>query len=383
MRILPPLRIGNHIARYPIIQGGMGIRISGANLAAAVANAGGIGIISAVGLGYSSPYFDPHQANKQGRREQFFEANRLALIDELRLARQLSPDGIIGINAMVAARDYETLVRTAAEQGVNLIISGAGLPLSLPGYTADYPDVALVPIVSSVRAAKLICRKWERQYNRLPDGFVIEDPRTAGGHLGAKAEEFDQPEYQMEQVIIDLAAYIRDELSQSIPVIAAGGVWDRADVDAMLNLGASGVQIGTRFITTEECDADPRYKQFHLQSSPADVMLVPSPVGMPGRALRNAFVEQAIAEGFTPQGDCLNCLHVCKFRDRRETFCILKALDRAAHGDVEQGLVFSGSNAGRVDRLYRVAEVIAELVGSGPDSSGVLSGHGVEISEST
>jgi len=361
---LPSLRIGNHVARYPIVQGGMGIRVSGAKLAAAVANAGGVGMISAVGMGYSSPYFDPQESNKQRRREQFFEANRLALMDALQEARRLSPNGIIGVNVLVAARDYETLVRTAASQGANLIVSGAGLPLQLPSYTEDYPDVALVPVVSSKRAAMLICRKWERQCGRLPDGFVVEDPRTAGGHLGAKAEEIDEADHSIEQVVADLVPYGRDELGVDIPVIAAGGVWDRADVERMLALGARGVQMGTRFITTYECDADPCYKAFHLQSSPEDVVLVSSPVGMPGRALRNTFVEQAIANAFTPTGDCLNCLHVCKFRDRGETFCILKALDRAAHGDVENGLIFSGSNAGRAERLYRVAEIMEELVGT-------------------
>jgi len=364
LKRLPSLQIGRHIAPYPIVQGGMGIRISGANLAAAVANAGGVGVISAVGLGFSSPYFDGAIANKAQRREQFFEANRLALIDALKQARALSPNGIIGINSMVAARDHATLVRTAAEHGANLIISGAGLPMHLPEYTADYPDVALVPIVSSVRAASLICRKWERQYGRRPDGFVVEDPRTAGGHLGAKAEEFENPAHSIEQVVAGLVRYVQEELQETIPVIAAGGVWDRADIDRMLTLGASGVQIGTRFITTHECDADPRYKEFHLRSCPEDVMLVESPVGMPGRALRNSFVERAAEKAFKPTGDCLNCLQVCKFRDRQETFCILKALDRAAHGDIENGLVFSGSNAGRVQNLVHVSDLMAELTGA-------------------
>lgn len=364
MTQLPALQIGRHIAPHPIIQGGMGIRISGANLAAAVANAGGIGIISAVGLGFNSPYFDPHTPNKAERRRQFFEANRLALIDTLKQARALSPTGIIGINSMVAARDHATLVRTAAAHGANLVIAGAGLPLHLPEYTADFPDVALVPIVSSVRAATLICRKWERQFGRHPDGFVVEDPRTAGGHLGAKTADLEKPELGLEQVVTGLVRYLREDLGVTIPVIAAGGVWDHADIHRMLALGASGVQIGTRFITTYECDADPRYKEFHLQARPEDVVLVESPVGMPGRALRNAFVERAATQSFQPTGDCLNCLQVCKFRDRQESFCILKALNRAAQGDVEQGLVFSGSNAGRVQQLVHVTDLMAELTGA-------------------
>lgn len=341
----------------------MGIRISGAHLAAAVANAGGIGVISAVALGLNSPYFDMAQPNGRKRREQFFEANRLALIDEIREARRLSPNGILGINAMVAARDYETLVYTAAEQGVNLIISGAGLPLQLPEYTAEHAAVALVPIVSSTRAARIICRKWERQYGRLPDAFVVENPNSAGGHLGAKSEELGDRALDAEQVIPELVAYLQQEIGQAIPVIAAGGVWDRSDIDRMLALGASGVQIGTRFITTDECDADIRYKEFHLHARPDDVVLIPSPVGMPGRALHNAFVEKVMANSPDLGKQCLfNCLHACKCRDEQQSFCIIQVLDKAARGDIENGLVFSGSNAGRAERMMPVVELMAELV---------------------
>lgn len=363
MQPLPSLQIGHHLARYPIIQGGMGIRISGARLAAAVANAGGIGVISAVALGLNSPYFDIAQPNVRKRREEFFEANRLALIDEIRQARTLSPTGILGINAMVAARDYETLVRTAAAEGINIIISGAGLPLQLPEYTAEYPEVALVPIVSSTRAARVICRKWERQCGRLPDALVVENPNSAGGHLGAKSEELGDVELDAEHVIPELLTYLQQDVKSVIPVIAAGGVWDRTDIDRMLALGASGVQIGTRFITTDECDADSRYKEFHLHARSQDVVIVPSPVGMPGRALHNAFVDQAIAGSPDLEKRCLlNCLHSCKCRDEQQYFCIVQALDKAARGDVEHGLVFSGSNAGRADRIVPVAELMAELV---------------------
>lgn len=363
MTFLPSLQIGQHRACYPIIQGGMGIRISGANLAAAVANAGGIGVISAVGLGLNSPYFDINQRNVSKRREQFFEANRLALIDEIQAARTLSPKGILGINAMVVAQDYETLVRTAAEEGIHLIISGAGLPLALPEYTSAYPEVALVPIVSSTRAARIICRKWERLYGRLPDAFVVENPNSAGGHLGAKLEELGDRALDAEQVIPELVAYLQEEVGQSIPVIAAGGVWDRFDIDKMLGLGASGVQIGTRFITTDECDADIRYKEFHLHATPEDVVIISSPVGMPGRALRNAFAEKAIANSPDLEKRCLaSCLHNCKCRDEGKYYCIVQVLDKAARGDVENGLIFSGSNAGRVQQIVPVAELMAELV---------------------
>jgi nitronate monooxygenase len=308
-------------------------------------------------LGFNSPYF-----NRQTRKGNLFAANRSALIDELRMARTLSRYGILGVNAMVVARDYETLVRTAAECGVDLVVSGAGLPLNLPEYTTDYPDVALVPIISTTRAAKVICQKWERRYGRLPDAFVVENPNTAGGHLGAKSEELGDPALNADRVLPELLDYLRDDVGVEIPVIVAGGIWDRADIDRALALGAKGVQMGTRFITTEECDADIRYKEFHLHATPEDVVLVPSPVGMPGRALRNPFAESAIAQSPDLDKRCVaNCLQVCKCRDLKQTYCIIQALDRAARGDIENGLVFAGSNAGRADRIVSVAELMTEL----------------------
>lgn len=358
MTTLPSLRIGIHTARYPIVQGGMGIRVSGANLAAAVANAGGIGIVSAIGLGFNSPYF-----NARRRSGDLLEANRLALIDELKQARALSPDGIIGINSMVAVRDHETLVRTAAAQGANLIICGAGLPLNLPSYTQDYPEVALVPVVSSVRAARLICRRWKKQYQRSPDGFVVETPNAAGGHLGAKFEDLGKPAFSLENVIPELVNYLNHELGEPIPVIAAGGIWDRQDIDRALSLGASGVQMGTRFVTTHECDADIRYKEFHLNASPEDVVIIPSPVGPPGRALKNPFTERLLNEPDTLEKRCVaNCLQACRCRDAKEAFCIMQVLDLAAKGDVENGLIFASSHAGRATALVNVSTLMAELV---------------------
>ncbi|WP_035986051.1 NAD(P)H-dependent flavin oxidoreductase [Leptolyngbya sp. KIOST-1] len=363
MQTLPSLTIGQYTVPYPIVQGGMGIRVSGANLAAAVANAGGIGIISAVGLGMQSPHFNIDEKNPKKRQTEFFRANQLALIDELQKARALSPKGVLGVNIMVAARDYESLVRTAVDHGIDLIFSGAGLPLNLPEITAHRPEVALVPIISSVRAAQVICKKWQRLYDRLPDAFVVENPQAAGGHLGAKAEDLGDPAIAPETVLPALVQYLSG-FERPIPVVAAGGICDRASLTHALSLGASGTQIGTRFIPTEECDADPRYKEFHLQARPEDIVLVPSPVGLPGRALRNAFVDR-VNRGDTPglKDQCFaNCLQVCKFRDRRETYCILRALDRACRGDVDNGLVFAGSCVGGSPRIQPVAEVMAELV---------------------
>jgi len=359
---LPTLQIGEKVAQYPIIQGGMGVRISGPKLAAAVANAGGVGIISSVGLGLNVLQSGHPAVADKRPSDRYGEASRLALIDAIQQARTLSPTGIIGVNTMVADRYHETLVQAIAEQPIDLIIAGAGLPLNLPRLVQQSPQIALVPIVSSVRAARVICRKWSQQHQRLPDGFIVENPRSAGGHLGAKLEEIDDAAVLVEQVVPELVAYIRDELQATIPVIAAGGIWDRADIDRALALGASGVQLGTRFITTDECDAHDRYKQYHLQAAATDVMLVPSPVGLPGRALRNPFIEKVLAGEPQAKTQCMNCLVRCKYRDQRETYCILHALNRAAQGDVDNGLIFAGSNAGRSDRLRPVADLMAELV---------------------
>lgn len=361
MNRLLPLPIGQHVAQYPILQGGMAVEVSGANLAAAVANAGGVGVISTLGLGLNSAYFTS-QSGRRPKPNQFFEANRLALIDELQKARELSPDGILGVNVIVATRNYLTLARTAAEQGANLIVTGAGLPMPLPEVLADFPEVAIVPIVSTVQAAQLLCQTWQQKYDRLPDAFVLECPKTSGGHVGVHEEELNNPAYCLQYLLPEMLDYLEHELGVFIPLIAAGGVSDQADIDKMLSLGANGVQIGTRFIATHECDADIRFKEFVLKAKPEDLVIVPSPVGVPGRALRNAFTEQAIAQSPDMDHRCIaNCLESCLYRDRKQTYCLLHALNCAARGDVEQGLIFSGSKLGYGDRLVSVAELMAEL----------------------
>ncbi|HEY9641453.1 MAG TPA: nitronate monooxygenase family protein [Coleofasciculaceae cyanobacterium] len=364
------MKIGQHIAQHPIVQGAMAVRVSGANLAGAVANAGGVGVISSLGLGLNSPYFEA-----QGKRGNFFNANRLALIDELQKARAISPDGIIGVNILIATRDYPTLARTAAANGANLILTAAGLPLTLPEYTADYPDVALVPMVCGVDAVQTICQTWQQQYHRLPDALIVENAQAVGGHIGTTCETFND---SIAGLMSKILAYLH-QLGANIPLIAAGGIGRRSDVDRMLALGAKGVQVGTRFITTVECDADRRYKEFHLNALPQDRMIVPSPVGKPARALRNAFAEQAVLEKTvhpnatvrTNAGTsklerrCIaNCLETCLYRDTQQTYCILQALARAAGGDVENGLIFSGTHMGQTERIMSVAEVMAELTGS-------------------
>ncbi|WP_199322633.1 nitronate monooxygenase [Calothrix anomala] len=353
--ILSPLRIGKHLARYPIVQGAMAVRVAGANLAGSVANAGGIGTIASMGLGLSSPYFE------QRKRSSFFKANRLALIDELTKVRQISPDGIIGVNVLVATRDYLILAQTAAANGANLIVTGGGLPLSLPEYTADYPDVALVPSVANLYSAQLICQTWQQKYNRLPDALIVENCQFVGGHF-TECDRVNLPGFSVATVLYELRHYCQEKLGVKIPLIVTGGISDRTDIDLMMVLGADGVQIGTRFITTEECDADRRYKEYHLNAFREDVVTVPSPVGKMTRALRNTFAQEVMDGCLSKEQRCIaNCLETCLFRDTGKTYCILQALAKAANGDVENGLIFSGANVRYTEQIMSIAELMAEL----------------------
>jgi nitronate monooxygenase len=352
---LPTLKIGKYTPAYPLIQGGMGVRISAHRLAGAVAKAGGIGTIASVGLGLSSKHYTG---------KNYFESNKLALADEIADARKIAgPDGIIAVNCMAALTDYEALVRTSAECGAHVIISGAGLPMQLPEYTKDFPDVALIPIVSSAKAARLIIKKWEKLYHRMPDAIVVEAPGMAGGHLGARTDEVFSPELTLDKVVPELVSFLTAEVKADIPVIAAGGIWGREDVERVFGLGARGVQMGTRFVCTFECDAPDAFKQMYLNASADDIALVLSPVGLPGRVIKNAFSEK-LAEG-PPKGDrcTINCLKHCSLRSEKVGFCIARALTVAHKGDVVDGLIFSGSNAVKCKEIVHVKDVIEDLFG--------------------
>ena len=351
--ILEPLQIGKHIVRYPIIQAAMAVRVSGARLAGAVANAGGVGMIASLGIGLTSPYFNQRQ------RQSFFTANRLALLDELTTARSISPDGVIGVNVLVCTKDYPVIAQTAAEKA-NIIITGAGLPLKLPEYTADFPDVALVPTIVNVEAAQLICETWKREYNRLPDALIIENCQQVGGHF-SQCEQVNVPGFSIGWVISQVRDYLQQNMGVNIPLIVTGGVSDRTDIHKMLAMGADGVQIGTRFVTTIECDAHWRYKQCLLQSNVEDVVTVPSPVGKPSRALRNSFAEKIIANSPQQRRCIANCLESCLFRDKGQTYCLLNALTQAASGNVEEGIIFSGANVNHTQEIMSVAELMADL----------------------
>ena len=355
----PVLKLGKHSPRYPLIQGGMGVGISGFNLAGNVAKLGAVGTIASVGLSHNSPHFILGKRN-------YFEANEIVIKEVVQQAREIAgPDGILAVNCMVALTDYDTEVRAAAEGGANVIISGAGLPLRLPEYTKDFPDVALVPIVSSAKAASLIARRWEKQYGRSPDGFVVEAPATAGGHLGATTmEQVYDPALSLEATLPDTVRFVAEEMKSDIPVIAAGGIWDRKDMERMFELGAKGVQMGTRFACTVEGDASDRFKQAFIDAKEEDVVLIHSPAGLPGRAIKNPFVAKYL-DGEVESYPCFaNCLTHCRYRKTRETFCIAMALVDAFNGKWESGLFFCGSNVVKAQKIETVAEILNDLFGT-------------------
>lgn len=355
-----PLTIGKYKVPFPLIQGGMGVRISGHSLAGHVAKAGGIGLIATAGLGLNSPHWDG---------KNFYAADKAALADEIRKAYEIAPEGVIGTNCMVAVNNYDEAVRTSCEAGAKVIVSGAGLPLNLPGLTADYPDVALVPIVSSVKAAELIARKWKKAYDRLPDAVVVEDPDTAGGHLGEKLENIGSGDYDQYATVRGVKEYFRRDWNLNIPVIAAGGVWDRGDLLYALEQGADAVQMASRFVATRECDAMPEYKQAYLDCKQEDIGLVMSPAGLPGRAIAGNI--EAVRQFDLDEGTkCpAGCLKKCAYKTTGERFCIVQALDRAQRGEVDTGLIFCGTNAWKANRIETVQEIFDELFAEGIASS--------------
>ncbi|MHC6181490.1 NAD(P)H-dependent flavin oxidoreductase [Clostridium sp. JNZ X4-2] len=345
---LPPLIIGNIKATVPIIQGGMGVGISGYRLAQAVANEGGIGVISTVQIGYREPDF---KINTK-------EANIRALRREIRKARKLSPKGIIGVNIMVAINDYDDMVKTSVEEKADIIISGAGLPLNLPKL-ASGSNIKLAPIVSSGKAASIIIRNWIKRYAKMPDAIVVEGPE-AGGHLGFHLEQLQEGKECLDNIVCDVIKVAGSfEGGENIPVIAAGGIYTGQDIVKFLKLGADGIQMGTRFVATEECDAQMSFKRAYINSKKEDIKIIKSPVGLPGRAIRNEFIKKAEGGRIIP-GKCYNCLKKCD--PAKTPYCISEALINSVSGNIDEGLIFVGSNAYRIDKIVKVKELIKELV---------------------
>ena len=351
---LPQLRIGSRTVRKPIIQGGMGVGISLANLAAAVANEGGVGVISSVGLSLIHP--DASVGLE--------EANLNGLRYEIRNARSKT-DGVIGVNIMLALTDYDQLLKVAVEEGVDIVFLGAGLPVKQPS-TITFEEIGKTKtsvgvIVSSARATELVLSNWSRKFHCLPDVIVVEGP-MAGGHLGFSLEQITDPEYALENLlprVCDVVAAYAERHDKEIPVIAAGGVYTGGDIHRMLDLGASGVQMGTRFVATEECDADIAFKQKYVDCEEGDLSIIKSPVGMPGRAINNEFLQEVVS-GLKRPFDCKwKCLKSCKLSESQ--YCIAKALANARIGLFRDGFAFAGANAYLVDKITTVKDVFDSL----------------------
>jgi NAD(P)H-dependent flavin oxidoreductase YrpB (nitropropane dioxygenase family) len=354
MSEMPRLKIGDLEARIPIIQGGMGVGVSLSGLASAVANEGAIGIISSAGIGMLESDF----------AKNFREANARALRKEIRKAKEMSK-GIIGVNIMVALSDYDDHVNIAVEEGVDLIIAGAGLPLKIPEKILQDKIVKnstkFVPIVSSGRAVELIFRYWAKHYDLIPDAVVVEGP-MAGGHLGFKKEQINDPDYTLEKIVPDVISVMKiyeQRYGKSIPVIAAGGIFTGADIYRFIQLGAGGVQMATRFVGTYECDASIEFKEAYVKSEKEDIFIIDSPVGMPGRAIRNKFLDD-VNQGIKRPINCpWKCLKPCDYAN--SPYCIALALTNAKKGYLENGFVFAGANAYRVKKIISVKELIETL----------------------
>jgi nitronate monooxygenase len=344
---LPALQIGDLTISPPIIQGGMGVRVSRSGLAAAVANEGCVGVIAGVGLGKFENL----------PRSEFESVNNDALRTEIRKAKSMSK-GVIGVNLMVALSNYEPLIRTAVEEDIDLIISGAGLPLELPKFVTK-KEIKLVPVVSSARALKIICNKWKRNFSRLPDAVIVEGSK-AGGHIGYDFEDVvEDKTISLDALITEIVEFAKT-FDPEIPVIAAGGIFDGKDIAHFLKLGASGVQMGTRFVCTDECDVHENFKQAYINAGKDDSVIIKSPVGLPGRVLNSKFVE-SIQNGKTMPKACnYRCLKTCN--PKTAPYCIAKALTNAAEGNLDEGYVFAGSNAYRCTEIVPVKKLIEDLV---------------------
>jgi len=344
------LNIGELKIKVPIIQGGMGIGISLSKLASAVANMGGVGIISTVGIGQTG------KPNTLGWKKGNIEGVKR----EIRKARKMS-SGVLGVNIMSVLTDFSDLVKTSIDEGIDIIFSGAGLPLDLPSYLTKGSKTKLVPIVSSGRAASIITQKWHQNYDYLPDAFVVEGPK-AGGHLGFKANALEETGNTLENLVTEVAKVageIKEKFNKVVPVIAAGGIFNGKDISDIMKQGASAVQLGTRFVATEECDASEEFKQAVVDATEQDIQIIKSPVGMPGRSIFNRFLQEA-ADGQRRPAVCKrNCIKSCN--PKTTLYCISDALLSAFRGNLKDGFAFVGANAGRIHQISTVKEVFNEL----------------------
>lgn len=348
---LPELKIGNLVAPVPIVQGGMGVGVSLSSLAGNVALNGGVGVISGVEIGFNEPDF---YKNKH-------EANIRALKYHIQRAKEIANGGIVGINLMAVLNNFEEMVVEAVKEKIDIIFSGGGLPLTLPGFTKG-TDTKVVPIVSSDRALSLICKTWDKRYGIVPDAVVVEGPK-AGGHLGFSKEELNDPSKDLEILVVDAINAIKpyeEKYGRRIPVIAAGGIFSGEEMAELLKLGASGVQLGSRFVATHECDASDKFKQAYINCKSDDIVLIKSPVGLVGRAISNNFIDEVELGNKKPVKCVVNCLKPCN--PKETPYCIANALINAQKGNLTSGFAFAGVNAYKIDKIVSVKELIDELI---------------------
>lgn len=358
---LKPLKIGKYEIKYPIFQGGMGLGISWDKLAGNVSLEGGLGIISSVGTGYyeNRKFIDKELNAKPFGSENFYSTRGLRAVIEN--ARKICGDLPLGVNIMYAANDYARVVKDACEAGINIIVSGAGLPTNLPEFTQNFKEIALVPIVSSAKALKIICKRWLQRYERLPDAVVLEGP-LSGGHQGFTYEQCLDPEFSLFNLIPQVKAEIKEWCD--FPLIAAGGIWDKNDIEKAISLGANGVQMGTRFIGTHECDADIGFKEVLLAAEEKDIELIKSPVGYPARGIRTNLIN-LVDKRMGPKIQCIsNCVSPCqRGKEAKQVgYCIADRLFDAYSGKKESGLFFTGANGYKLKELISVKELMHKLV---------------------
>ena len=345
------LQIGDLKIKLPIIQGGMGVAISLSGLASAVANEGGVGVISATAIGMTEPDY----------KKNLREANKTALRREIRKAKSLT-DGVLGVNLMVATSDYEEMLRISIEEGIDIVFAGAGLPLRKPVALHENNKTKFVPKVSSAKAARLIFQYWANKYNSIPDAVVVEGP-LAGGHLGFKRDDLENQKFHLPNLISETVSEMvpfEQRFGIEIPVIAAGGIYNGEDMYKIMQFGAKAVKIGTRFVTTYECDASMEYKESYVKCKKEDIIIIDSPVGLPGRVVLNDFVKK-IQNGYTKPVKCpWKCLKTCNFKE--VNYCIAEALFNSARGNMSEGFSFAGSNAYKATKIQTVKETIDDLI---------------------
>lgn len=361
------LKIGDLTISLPIIQGGMGVGVSLSGLASAVANEGGVGVISAAGIGLLYPKLS----------KDYLTNCILGLKEEINKARKKTQQtkGVIGVNVMVALSNFSDLIKTSIAEKVDIIFAGAGLPLDLPSYLQKDSKTKLVPIVSSARAAHLICEKWKNIYNYLPDAIVVEGPK-AGGHLGYKNNQIDDEHFSLEEILPQVVAetrHFQELYGKEIPVIAAGGIQTGEDIYRFMELGASGVQLGSKFVVTEECDADVKFKETFIHAKKEDIEIIASPVGMPGRAINGVFLDKVRAGETVPKACPFHCIKTCNYE--KSPYCIILALFNAAKGNLSRGYAFAGANAYLNKKITSVKETIESLKNEFQEAS--MRGHGI------